>query len=327
MDIILGKVGEVEDEVFRWKKRVEDNMAQQNERNKNSRNAVINRKQYENGNTQRNENAKAADILQHLRSNNTGPMLISKPTHTSMTSMSSQEVVAAAGSINLDYLKLQLQETLNKRKLENVGNGQSNSVNDDNLVAAIALKNKFQKVNVENITSKEMVVGPGIATEVSTCDITLTKRKREMEEEQKGQKEQEGDKATNIDVNIVGSVYDVSVSDVPSSSSFVAVNDGVGMDVEGGGRDEDTLGGGERGPVSYGEEVQGVDGDDVIDDDEDGDVGDKLLVVKRSAAEIKDDIEARLKLKQQSVIDRNKETITDKVRLHEQGWKDRYCKD
>ena len=50
----------------------------------------------------------------------------------------------------------------------------------------------------------------------------------------------------------------------------------------------------------------------------------KKVLSKEDLAKAKEELKARMKAKEQEVIDKNKQTIKDGVRLHEQGWKERY---
>jgi hypothetical protein len=267
----LGRVGEVEDEVFRLKKKAEDASQLQHERNMANKAA---------GNTRRGnefDRERGQVTLQYMKSRNIEPIKHTITTQSVGVSSTFQPLLPTSLPPNIDFLKSQLAETLSKRREEKSVVTLGTEKNES---AAADLRNKLR--------------GGQLST--NSIESQTSKRKLEVSDDSVS-------KMAKDEVTVVSSVDSMEVVTVTECDGDI--NNKV---------------------------IENQDVDD-LDDEEDDDKGDIITAIIEdpivSAAvavnsNIKQEIENRLKAKQQSVIDSQKNSVRDNIRLHEQGWKSRY---
>jgi 5'-3' exoribonuclease 2 len=295
LDIVLGKIGEIEDEVFRQRKVSEDN----NERRRKSNIKSKEQREKLQSESIRNHsiaNNSISTVQDVNRNNNVSnvintPMFASNRVTLSASTLSTTSNSTASNSTSvMDQMKAMLSETLKKQQVNPV---------------TTPTENKVISVEANNIAAnllRNSILGKRSIPDSKSIDNNIISQEHEIENEKKIMKA-DGD----IDVNNRNTL-------ISEDNGIVKIdNDDIIVD-----NDDDII---DRGDIDISTNII-VDKTITIGDNENN-----KQLTPQEIIEAKKVVKERLKAREYADIDKNKETMVDEIKLHESGWKKRYYDD
>lgn len=272
VDVILARVGEIEDEVFKMKKQAEDEALARKVRNSNN-----NIYRGMNKNSTEMERKQGEVIRQSYVDGKRAmvPLTAANPSYIN---------TPPTQSSHLESMKQQLAATYTTYRSNSNSNGASN-----NMAAADLLRSKLSQ-------SKPVPSGPQLD---SASEVLQTLSKRKLEDVDDDDVHASKQKRENL-----------------RSDTDITLPDQAMINIE----DTNTV------------EMDTVDAEDdasiVSESLSESDVVDPLAAsLAMKASKLEREIDKLLKEKQKEILDKKMNLVTDKIKLHETGWKSRYYGD